>query len=195
MKIGTVTSVGMNIKQLAIAAFTATALAFGSSITSSAQAAVLGGSGTCDKVSFTYLDCAGAFAGNDKGAQGTGLANLNSLLGPGWSFAGDNESGLVSFTSGGTNSTLGKATTSLSGFGAFAVKAGNSYSIYTVADLASFDWSTAGVTPVGKKGNTPDLSHLSIYTKTPPRDIPEPAMLLGLATVVGAGTRLKRRID
>jgi hypothetical protein len=197
MKIGTVISMRKNIKQLAIAAFTTTAVALSPALASSAQAAVLGGSGTCDKVSFTYLDCAGAFAGNDKGAQGTGLSNLNSLLGPGWSFAGDNESGLVSFTAGGTNTKVGKATTSLSGFGAFAVKAGNSYSLYTVANLASFDWSTAGVTPVGNKGNTPDLSHLSIYTKRqtpPPKDIPEPTMLLGLATVVGMGTRLKRRV-
>ncbi len=187
-------SVGVKVKRLAIAALTTTAIALSPSLTSSAQAAVLGGSGTCSKVSFTYLDCAGAFAGNDKGAQGTGLANLNSLLGPGWAFAGDNESGLVSFTSGGTNTKSGKATTTLSGYGAFAVKAGNSYSLYTVADLSSFDWSTAGVTPVGQKGNIPNLSHLAAYTKSAPRDIPEPTLLLGLVAVAGMGTRLKRQI-
>jgi hypothetical protein len=162
---------------------------------SSAQAAVLGGSGTCSNATFAYLDCAGAFAGNDKGAQGTGLTNLNSLFGSGWSFAGDDSSGTVNFTSGGDGTQSGSATTNLTGFGAIAVKAGNSYSLYTVANLASFNWNTLGVTPVGKKGNTPALSHLSVYTKkvNPPRDIPEPATLVGLVVAAGVGTRLKRK--
>jgi hypothetical protein len=188
-------SIKMKIKQLAFTTLATVAVTLGQSMLSSAQAAVLGGSGTCSKATFAYLDCAGAFSGNDKGAQGTGLTNLNSLFGTGWSFAGDDSSGTVSFVTGGTSTKSGTATTNLSGFGAIAVKAGNSYSLYTVADLASISWDTLGVTPVGNRGNTPNLSHLSVYTKKvdPPRDIPEPTMLVGLVMAAGVGTRLKRK--
>ncbi|EKV02349.1 hypothetical protein Lepto7375DRAFT_4575 [Leptolyngbya sp. PCC 7375] len=184
------------IKQLAWTVLGSTAVLLTQSLTSAAQAATLGGSGTCANVSFNYIDCAGAFSGNDKGAQGTGLNNLDALFGSGWSFVGDNEDSTVSLTSGGKNSKTGSASTSLSGFGAIAVKAGNSYSLYTVADLASFDWSTEGVTPVGK-GNTPGLSHLSVYKQAgdpepEPESVPEPSLLLGVLGLVGAGIRLKK---
>lgn len=131
---------------------------------SSAQAATLGGSGLCANVdSSFYTDCAGSFSGNDKGSKGTALDNLNDLFGPGWSFAGDSDSDNLVSVLYGKDNTSGTATTSLSGAGAIAVKAGKSYSLYRVNNLASFQWSTAGVTPVGKKGNTPDLSHISVY--------------------------------
>jgi len=191
----------MPLKQLMLMGCATAALAIAPSMTSAAQAATLGGSSTCASVSFSYINCAGAFSGNDKGAQGTGVDNLNALFGGGWSFAGDNEDGLVSFDVGGDGTQTGKASSSLSGFGAIAVKAGNSYSLYTVSDLASFDWSTAGVTPVGKKQNTPGLSHLSVYRqanpieKNEPAEIPEPGMLLGLVGVAGVGTRLKRQLS
>ncbi len=178
------------IKQLAFTVLGSTAVMLAPSLTSSAQAAVLGGSGTCANVGFTYIDCAGAFAGNDKGNQGTGLNNLDALFGEGWSFAGDDEDGTVSFTSGGGGSQSGSASTGLSGFGAIAVKAGNSYSLYTIANLATFDWSTEGVTPVGR-GNTPGLSHLSVYTYAgepdteEPASVPEPGLLMGLVGLVG----------
>ena len=184
------------IKQLALTVLGSTAIILTQSLASSAQAAVLGGSGTCADVGFGYIDCAGAFGGNDKGAQGTGLDNLNALFGPGWSFVGDNEDSTVSFSSGGGGSKMGSASTNLSGFGAIAVKAGNSYSLYTVADLASFDWSTEGVTPVGK-GNTPGLSHLSVYKrgeepKPASESVPEPSLLLGLLGLVSTGVSLKK---
>lgn len=188
----------MNIKQFALTAMTTATLVGLSSATSSAQAAVLGGGSTCANVSFDYVSCAGAFQGNDKGAQGTGLSNLDSLFGSGWSFAGDNEDGLVSFLGDGLGAKSGTASTSLSGAGAIAVKAGNSYSLYTVADLASFDWGTAGVTPVGKKGNTPGLSHLSVYrqvngvTEPEKQEVPEPSLLLGMVGLVSIGARLRR---
>ncbi|MGC1308952.1 MAG: hypothetical protein WA885_17125 [Phormidesmis sp.] len=188
----------MKNKSLAIATLAASAAIFSQPFSTNAQAATLGGSSTCAKATFSYLDCAGSFDGNDKGAQGTGLDNLNTLFGSGWSFSGDNEDGLVSFSSGGEGSKTGSATTTLSGFGAIAVKAGNSYSLYTVKDLASFDWSTAGVNTVGKKGNMPGLSHVSIYVKNmefpseEEQEIPEPSMFLGLAAMMSFGSRLKR---
>lgn len=119
------------------------------------------------------------------------------MFGSGWTFAGDNEDNTVSFLSGGDGSQTGSVSTSLSGFGAIAVKAGNSYSLYTIADLANFDWSTAGVATVGK-GNTPGLSHLSVYTKAgvpepEPTSVPEPGMIIGLVGLMGVGSRLQRK--
>ncbi len=191
----------MHLKQLTLVALTATAVTLVPSAFDSAQAATLGTGTTCAKATFAYTDCAGAFEGNDKGAQGTALTNLNALFGTGWSFKGDSEAGgIVSFLSGGTSTTSGVAKTSLTGPGAIAVKAGNSYSLYTINNLATFNWNTLGVTPVGKKGNTPDLSHISVYTQagkppSTPRDIPEPGMLLGLGAIAGASVRLKQKGD
>lgn len=187
----------MKIQKLAFVSATTAALFSMHGVTSSAKAAVLGGNSTCSEVGFSYLNCAGSFLGNDKGAQGSGLSNLNTLFGEGWSFAGDNEDGLVSFTDGGDGIQLGSASTELSGFGAIAIKAGNSYSLYTVNDLATFDWGTAGVAKVGK-GNTPGLSHLSVYRQAssePPvsREVPEPSLLLGLMGIVGVSKRLRRK--
>jgi hypothetical protein len=185
----------MKIRHLTFSAFAAAAAIFTQLGTSAAQAAVLGGSGTCANVTFSYINCAGAFAGNDKGAQGTGLTNLNSLFGTGWYFAGDNEDNTVSFSGGGTGAKTGSATSALSGAGAIAIKAGNSYSLYTVANLASFNWATTGVTPVGR-GNTPGLSHLSLYAQhraPEPRDIPEPGMIMALVAAGGLTAKLKRQ--
>ena len=188
----------MKTQHLISAALTATVIGIAQSATS-AQAAVLGGGGQCANVSFSYIDCAGYFDGNDKGAQGTGINNLNSLFGSDWSYVGDQESGTVSFSSGGDGSQFGSATTSLSGAGAIAIKAGNSYALYSIADLSSFDWSTTGVKGVGKKGNTPGLSHLSVYKSVldqepeKPQEVPEPGIFLGLVGLVGMGTRLKQR--
>ncbi len=191
----------MHIKQLALMALAATVTTLAPSAFNAAQAATLGTGTTCAKATFAYIDCAGAFTGNDKGAQGTALTNLNTLFGSGWSLKGDSEAGgLVTFESGGTNAKSGVARTSLTGPGAIAIKAGNSYSLYTISNLTKFDWSTAGVTLVGKKGNTPDLSHISVYARavnppTTPRHIPEPGMLLGLVAIAGAGGRLKQKGD
>ena len=100
--------------------------------------------------------------------------------------------------SGGDGTQAGSASTDLSGFGAIAIKAGNSYSLYTVDDLATFDWGTAGVAKVGKKGNTPGLSHLSVYRQANPeppvsQEVPEPSLLLGIVGIVGASQRLRRK--
>ena len=187
----------MNLKYWVVTSIATSAVLLTQAATPEAQAAVLGGSNSCTNVSFTYLNCAGSFGGNDKGAQGSGLNNLNGLFGAGWTFAGDNEDNTVSFLSGGDGAQTGSASTSLSGFGAVAVKAGNSYSLYTIADLANFDWSTTGVATVGN-GKTPGLSHLSVYTKAgkpepEPTSVPEPGMIIGLVGLMGIGSRLKRQ--
>lgn len=190
----------MRIKQLALVSATTAAIAIFQAVAPSAQAAVLGtGNTTCANVGFSFKDCAGYFDGNDKQGD-SGLANLNSLFGRDWIFVGDSDSNspAVSFTSGGTNSTTGSAKTNLTGAGAIAIKAGNSYALYTIDDLASFDWSTAGVKTVGRKGNTPELSHISLYRQAHPiqppvtKEVPEPSMLLGLVGLVGIGIRSRR---
>lgn len=190
----------MKIKHFVLTAAMTAAVGLVQSTTASAQAATLGGSGSCANVTFTYISCAGYYEGNDVGAKGTALGNLNTLFPDApWTLVGGDENGTVTFGTGGLSSTSGTASTLLSGFGAFAVKAGNSYSLYTVANLAQFDWSTAGVNLVGKKGNTPGLSHLSIYQSSRPEvpppatPVPEPGMLLGLVAAAGIGSSLKRK--
>lgn len=191
----------MKVKNFVLTALMTAAVGLVQSTTSSAQAATLGGSGSCANVTFTYIDCAGYYEGNDVGAQGTALGHLNALFPDApWTLVGGDEDGTVTFGTSGLGSTSGTASTLLSGFGAFAVKAGNSYSLYTVANLARFDWSTAGVKPVGKKGlNTPGLSHLSIYRSSrpevppPAQPVPEPGILLGLVAAAGIGSSLKRK--
>ena len=185
----------MKVKHFALTAVMTATVGLASSATSSAQAAVLGGTGSCANVTFTYINCAGYYIGNDKGAQGTGLNNLNSWFqGSPWTLVGEDESG-----AGLKEGTAGVP--AFSGFGAFAVKAGNSYALYTVADLASFDWSTTGVARVGNQGrNIPGLSHLSFYKPTvpptpEPESVPEPGLLLGLVAAAGIGSSLKRRAD
>ena len=192
----------MKIKRLVPVAIATMAISFSQAV-KPAQAAVLGGgngTATCDKVGSNYfIDCAGWFDGNDKGKQGTGLANLNNLFGGNWSFAGDSDSSnpvvkIEVVEKEGVKSWTAK-TTNLSGFGAIAVKAGNSYSLYTVSDLSKFKWSTAGVELVGNGKNVPDLSHISVYLKDKeddPQSVPEPSLLLSLVGIAGLGTRLKR---
>jgi len=189
----------MSINRTVFMAATATitAVAIFQALGSSTQAVALKEGETCAGVTFTYEACAGVFAGNDKGPQGTGLSNLNSLFGAGWSFAGDNESGLVSFTTGGTTYQSGAATTRLSGAEEIAVKAGNFYALRTIDDLTYFDWSTDGLISVGNS-NKPNLSHISIYTQSgrstpPPQDIPEPCLLLPLSGLVAVAKKLQRR--
>ena len=188
----------MKLQSLAIAVIAASSLGLSSSVFSSAHAAALGGSGSCESSDFDYLNCAGFFSGNDKGEQGTALSNLSDLFGGDWSLAGDSEDGTVSFLSGGHGNKSGTASTNLTGAGAIAVKAGNSYALYTLEDLAEFNWDTLGVEGVGRNNNAPGLSHLSIYKRAlnagaSTEEVPELAMLLGLVMVAGAGTRLKRK--
>lgn len=188
----------MKIRYFVPVAITATTIAIAQSVPA-AQAATLGGSGLCANVdSSFYIDCAGSFDGNDKGSKGTAIENLDNLFGAGWTFAGDSDSDNLVSVVYGNDDQSGTATTSLSGAGAIAVKAGKSYSLYRVADLSSFQWSTAGVKSVGK-GNTPGLSHISVYQSPfnaqleAPQEVPEPSLMLGLVGLVGLGTRLKKR--
>lgn len=151
--------------------------------------------------------CAGYFDGNDDGAQGTldGMLD-NNLFGNfgDWSQVGKSDQGGSGVTAN-NNQTSGvwSVLEALTGPFVVSVKAGNSYSAYFFENTDSLDifggtFSTAGVKPVGR-GNTPGLSHLSVWTPEggnqggDPTDVPEPASILGLGILAGAATTLKRK--
>ncbi|WP_008312059.1 PEP-CTERM sorting domain-containing protein [Leptolyngbya sp. PCC 6406] len=136
----------------------------------------------------------GTFSGNDTGATGTAITNLNTLAAPGpWSLVGKSDEGFGTFLSGGTTTKDGIWSTGLTGAGAFSVKAANSYTLYLTDDISVINWSTVGITNQG--GQQPTLSHLSLYTRdyTPEVSVPEPMMILGSVVAAGTGLALKRR--
>ncbi len=72
-----------------------------------------------------------------------------------------------------------------------AVKAGNYFSLYKVADLSSGSWSTMDI-PHGK--NAKDLSHIVFFGSTAVAGVPEPATWGMMIAGVGmAGGALRRR--
>ncbi len=138
----------------------------------------------------------GAFSGNDTGAQGTAISNLNTLLGPTWTVAGKSDDGFGTFLSGGHGSQNGIWSTGLTGAGAFAVKAGNGYLLFETNDISTINWSTVGL--VVGRGNTPGLSHLSVFTGGPvrpgdPAPVPEPLTLLGSGLALGFGGMFQKK--
>lgn len=72
-----------------------------------------------------------------------------------------------------------------------AVKAGNYFSLYKVADLSSGSWSTMDI-PHGK--NAKDLSHIVFFGSAAVAGVPEPATWGMMIAGVGmAGASLRRR--
>lgn len=203
-------------KTLSTALAASVGLAIAGVAISPAQAATLG-SGTCSVSELTVTGygsadkCAGYFEGNDKPTSALSLldstkdkAGIFGNFGT-WSLAGTD--GDFTGTGAGETGTWNFAK-GFSGPAAVAVKAGNSYSLYffeDVADAYAGTFSTAGVAkvgggPKGKGGNTPGLSHLSVFTAqrpdTPPstpQAVPEPASILGLLAIGGLGIGLKRQ--
>jgi hypothetical protein len=193
------------MKLLTTAALTAGLLASSALVANQAQAVVIGGT-SCSVGEVTISgasadQCSGYYSGNDKPSTALSLLNDDALFGDlNWSLAAtDGDFSVGNGTSG--NWSLGST---YSGPATIAVKAGNSFSLYFFEDLADFDagtFDTSGVAKVGggkNGGNTPGLSHLSLYmaeggNDEPPTDIPEPFGLLGLAVAGGFGATLKRR--
>ncbi len=172
-----------------------------------ASAASLGpGNGTCSVTDVTVLgmnatSCRGYYAGNDKN-QDTEDTLADQFAAGTWtqSVSSDDDPGSLPITGAGTTSgTWGTTITHNLDF-ALAVKAGNSFSLYYFTgktlplDLGDATWSTAGVEPVGS-GNTPALSHLTLYTGTSGTNpIPEPLTMLGAGTALGFGTFFKKKL-
>ncbi|EAZ91910.1 PEP-CTERM sorting domain-containing protein [Crocosphaera chwakensis] len=131
--------------------------------------------------------CLDGFSGNDTGDNGTGVSNLESILGGIWVVEGKSDKGFGSFLSGGNDTLSGTFSTGLTGAGAFSVKASTGYLLYKTSDISEFDWSTLGILNNG--GNQPGLSHLTIY-----KPVPEPLTILGAGAAISFGTAFKRKL-
>jgi hypothetical protein len=128
-------------------------------------------------------DCSGPIAGNDTGAQGTLISNLNGGLFSGfaddWSLFGkSDESASVdadATVSGDWSLTFPNAAQSVF---AVSLKAAGDYTVYLfdlagAANLFGGEYETTGILNNG--GNTPGLSHLSIAVWNGERDTPPTA--------------------
>jgi hypothetical protein len=149
-----------------------------------------GGASACPTVGGTPL-CLGAFDGNDTGAQGTAIANLDaSMPNMWWMLAGKSDDPFGTFTEGGHGDDSGVWETGLSGAGAFSVKAGPAYLLFKTDDISTINWSTLGLLNNG--GQQPGLSHLSVYTGTS-HDVPEPLTMMGSAVALGFGGMFQKK--
>lgn len=152
--------------------------------------------------------CAGAFDGNDTGAQGTLLTKLNdeglfdSFVGDAtWSLLGksDDGSGILTASNGLASGTWSLLTAITQPF-VLSLKAGNSYSAYLfdgTTPITSGTFETLGVS-VNGRGNAQALSHASIFIADVDDngsvDVPEPATILALGVVaVGGLGALKKK--
>ena len=194
------------MKILTTAALTVGLLASSALVAHQAQAVTLGGN-TCSASEVTISgvsadQCSGYYSGNDKPSAALGLLD-GDLFGDfgDWSLKATDS---AFRTTGGDKSGTWSLGNNYSGPATIAVKAGNSFSLYffeTLTDFNAGTFDTSGVAKVGggrNGGNTPALSHLSLYVadgdfEEPPTDIPEPFGILGLAVAGGLGATLKRR--
>lgn len=166
-----------------------------------------------------YTSCAGAFAGNDTGNQGTLLDKLNSgsifsgeydaVSGASWEILGKSDDGSNDVTAE-NGSTLGSWSAMLDNVYstiAVSLKSSTSYSTYlftgvTTAELSGL-FDTVG-TSINQRGNAQALSHMTVayYNAPTPEEpeaesVPEPGMVMGLLamTTVGIGSLKSRRRD
>ena len=185
----------MKFSSLVPSVIAAAGIAVASSAFAPAQAAVLdAGAGTCNTSQFTTsTECGGYFDGNDD------ASDINDIFGGLWEQVSKVESGTTSGVL--TVNSVGQTSGTWSATGlnyslydyVAVIKAGNSFSAYKLADgTIDGNWDTLGVEPVGKNGNTPGLSHLTLY-KADAEPVPEPLTILGSATALGIGGLLKRQ--
>ena len=147
------------------------------------------------------ISCEGAFDGNNSNQ------NLNGLFGFDWGsevLKAEEDNGFmdgdldIDFTTGETSGTW-----DLSGFDfglydqlMFVVKGGTTFSAYLWDGVStSGTWNTLGI--VNKSGNTPGLSHFSVYGVVgdgDTEDVPEPLATVGLLAIVGGAAVLRRRV-
>ncbi|MBD2560035.1 MULTISPECIES: PEP-CTERM sorting domain-containing protein [Nostoc] len=157
--------------------------------------------------------CDGPNAGNDTGAQGTLLPELNnglfsSFVGTGvqWTLAGKSDepnpfaiTAANDFNSG----TWGLGTALSSNTFVVSLKTSTAYTAYLFKD---YDFSqgltgvfnTIGVALDGSGKAGKDLSHASLFVSNigknpPPTSVPEPASLLGLGLVASGMVMVRRR--
>ncbi|MGG6294884.1 PEP-CTERM sorting domain-containing protein [Leptolyngbya sp. AN02str] len=152
--------------------------------------------------------CAGSFSGNDTGAQGTLLNDLNNGLfstgGGTWSLLGKSDDGGFSAGKSSTGGWSLLGGQQITGSFVLSLKAGNAYSAYyfdNVSNVTSGFFDTIGVSLAGNGKSGKDLSHASIFvlsqdtTPTPPpagQPVPEPFTILGTVAAAGMGYRMKQ---
>ena len=147
--------------------------------------------------------CLGQLSGND---DGNGLANTLATLASEWGGTwqkadkwdtdlGRNDNGILNVSY--TNSTTGTFDFSgITGPFALAVKAAPGYNLFYFEDATSFDrdWTTEGL--INNGGQTPGLSHLTLYTQGGgfnPEPVPEPLTIMGSAVALGFGGYFQKK--
>lgn len=164
-----------------------------------ASALTLNGHSCTDGTVTGTVSCEGAFDGNNSNQD------LNGLFGYDWGdeiLKAEDSNGFMDSVldvSGGGNTS---GTWDLSGFDfglydqlMFVVKGGTTFSAYLWDGTStSGTWDTLGI--VNKSGNTPGISHFSVYGiegDGSTEDVPEPLATVGLLAIVGGAAALRRR--
>ena len=164
-------------------------------------------------------DCKGPFEGNDTGAQGTLLTNLNNGLfnvgtNVAWELAGKSDEGGNSygftakndFSTGNWglgNSSISNPVTGLSTF-VISLKTSTAYSAYLFKDIdlsktgLTGAFNTIGVALDGSGNNGKALSHASLFianykTQPPRKSVPEPAAASALGLFALRALKLKNK--
>ena len=137
----------------------------------------------------TFVDCGGAFDGNNKNQEADVLAFISSDFGL---------NGLTTIfdVSAGAGGSGTFDLTAIDGAFVLALKAGNAFSLYAFSDGDMIDWDTLGVGFINNGGQLQfgqDLSHATVYTTAIPEPETYALMVAGLAFVGWASRRRQRR--
>jgi len=181
----------MSLTGIAFAACAALSLPAHAALTASGVAC--DGQGTTMTSLTGYLDCSGAWDGNNLNQEADVAAQISSD----WGLTGLTA---VDVTGGNNGSTGTLSFATQTGLFVLSLKAGNAFSLYefdgstVVGGISSIDYDTLGVGFIGPAGNVhfgQGLSHADIYAAP----VPEPetyALMLGGLAALGFLARRRR---